>query len=545
MLKHLTVQDFALVKRLELDLETGLTVITGKSGAGKSILLAALSLVLGERASVDLVRPGAARADVHAEFDLTGLPATAEKLHRLELEDSDQLETCLVRRTVSADGRSRAFINGSPVTLQVLRDITDALVDLHGQHDNLRLADRGVQLTLLDDFAGSAGARAEVQSLFRALRDKEREAQALKALLDRDADRAELLRYQLEELETLGVEEGEFEQLETEHKRLSRVDTYMDTAQHAMDNIDHLDALRSAGRRLAEIDDAHPSLKGAQQTLADALDLLDDSQAELRRYSEALESDPERLQQLESRLSDIHTLARKHSTPPGHLAAFGQSLAEALNGMAADTSAYDTLLEDIDALEARYDKAAAALSRKRRRAAKKFDKAVTETVRKLALPKASINGQFESCRGETGIDAYELWVTTNPKYPAGPLQKIASGGELARINLAIQVTAAQTSQLPCLILDEADVGVGGTTADTVGRLLRDLGSHTQVLCVTHAPQVAALGQQHLLVAKSESQDTEIFALSADARLQELARMLAGADVTDKTRAYAATLLAEA
>ena len=545
MLKHLTVQDFALVKRLELDIEAGLTVITGESGAGKSILLAALSLVLGERASVDLVRPGATRADVHAEFDLTGLPATAQKLHQLALEDSDQLDTCLVRRTVSADGRSRAFINGSPVTLQVLRDITDALVDLHGQHDNLRLADRGVQLALLDDFAGTAAACAEVQSIFRALRDKEREAEALKALLDRDADRAELLRYQLEELETLGVEAGEFEQLETEHKRLSRVDTYLDTAQHAMDTIDQLDALRSAGRRLAEIDDDHPSLKGAQQTLADALDLLNDGQAELRRYSEALESDPERLQQLESRLSDIHTLARKHSTPPGHLAAFGESLAEALNGMAADTSAYDALLTDIDALEARYDKAAAALSRKRHRAAKKFDKAVTETVQKLALPKASISGQFESCRSETGIDAYELWVTTNPKYPAGPLQKIASGGELARINLAIQVTAAQTSQLPCLILDEADVGVGGTTADTVGRLLRDLGSHTQVLCVTHAPQVAAIGQHHLLVAKSESQDTEIFALSEDARLQELARMLAGADVTDKTRAYAATLLAEA
>ncbi len=545
MLKHLTVQDFALVARLDLDLAAGLTVITGESGAGKSILLSALSLVLGERASTDLVRPGTGRADVHAEFDLRGQADIAATLEALELQDPDQPELCLVRRTIGADGRSRAFVNGAPVTLQVLRNITEGLVDLHGQHDNLRLADRNVQLTLLDDFAGTEGERARVGKLFRSIKAKQQEAQALRTLLERDADRAELLRYQLEELDALGLTPGEFERLEAEQKRLSRVDTYLAITQAGMDGIDELDVLRSVGRKLEDIDDSHTSLASARQTLHDALGLLDDAHAELRRYAEALESDPERLQTVDERLGEIHALARKHHIPPAELAGLGERLASELDGMAADSSALDALTKEIDTLTADYDDAAKKLSSKRKRAAGKFDKEVTATIRKLALPKASLEGRFESARGETGIDAFEFWVTTNPKYPAGPLQKIASGGELARISLAIQVTAARTSHLPCLILDEADVGVGGTTADTVGRMLRDLGAHTQVLCVTHAPQVAALGDHHLLVRKTEDQDTEIRALNSEDRLAEVARMLAGADVTDKTRDYAAALLAEA
>lgn len=545
MLKHLTVQDFALVARLDLDLAAGLTVITGESGAGKSILLSALSLVLGERASTDLVRPGTTRADVHAEFDLRGQDTIAATLKTLELHDPDQPELCLVRRTVGADGRSRAFVNGAPVTLQVLRNITEGLVDLHGQHDNLRLADRNVQLALLDDFAGTEGERTKVGKLFRSIKAKQQEAQALRTLLNRDADRAELLRYQLEELDALGLTPGEFERLEAEQKRLSRVDTYLAITQAGMDGIDELDALRSVARKLEDIDDSHTSLASARQTLHDALGLLDDAHAELRRYAEALESDPQRLQTVDERLGEIHALARKHHIPPAELAGLGEQLASELDGMAADSSALDALTKEIDTLKAEYDDAAKKLSSKRKRAAGKFDKEVTATIRKLALPKASLEGRFESARGETGIDAFEFWVTTNPKYPAGPLQKIASGGELARISLAIQVTAARTSHLPCLILDEADVGVGGTTADTVGRMLRDLGAHTQVLCVTHAPQVAALGDHHLLVRKTEDQDTEIRALTPEDRLAEVARMLAGADVTQKTRDYAAALLAEA
>ncbi len=545
MLKHLTVQDFALVEHLDLDLGKGLTVITGESGAGKSILLAALSLVLGERASTDVVRPGASRADVHAEFDLTGEPTLMDILRDLELDDPDQAELCLVRRTVSADGRSRAFINGAPVTLQVLRSITGSLVDIHGQHANLRLADRAVQLALLDDFAGTSKLAGEVAQVFRSMQAKQKEAHALRTLLERDADRAELLRYQLEELDNLDLQPGELEKLEVEHKRLSQVDAYQSVVQNSMSAIEELDALRSAGRRLAEVEDDHSGLISAQQTLSDALDLLEDAQSELRRYSEALESDPERLRAVDERLSDIHSLARKHQTPPQVLIDLTESLNAELEGMVADSSALDTITAEIDKLNARFRKSAEQLSRKRKKAAKQFHQTVTETIHQLALPQAGLDARFTETEGESGIDRYEFWVTTNPRYPAGPLHKIASGGELARISLAIQVTAARTSNLPCLVLDEADVGVGGTTADTIGRMLRDLGAHSQVLCVTHAPQVAALGNQHLKVRKTENQDTEIIVLKDSAREDEIARMLAGADVTDKTRAYAAELLAQA
>ena len=545
MLKQLSVQDLALVTALEVSFDQGLTVITGESGAGKSILLAALGLVLGDRASSEWVRPGAKRAEVNAEFDLNLQAKSAALLADLGLDDADEPTLCLVRRTVNEDGRSRAFVNGTPVTLQVLRSLTEGLVDIHGQHDNLRLADRKVQLTLLDNFAGLGDAVAELSAAYN---DWQQRRQALLELEKRqqlDQDRATLLQYQREELDSLAIKAGEFERLEGEFKRLSQVGDLQQQIAGAIDALEANTALSEVARVVDGIDDPHESLKNARSALLDALALAEDGQAELRRYADTLTFDPERLEQVDLRLTDAFDLARKHKVAAADLHARHAALSAELNEISADASAIETLGAECAKLEERYLKLARKISKKRLAAAPRFCKTVTSGMHKLSLKDASIECQFFAANGETGLEGIELWATTNPKYPAGPLSKIASGGELARISLAIQVVAAQTSRLPCLVLDEADVGVGGTTADVVGRMLRDLAAHAQVLCVTHAPQVAALGDVHLQVVKTSAQETQIGRLAPAERVDELARMLAGSDISRKTREYAQELLSEA
>lgn len=543
MLKQLTVQDLALVERLEVSFAPGLTVITGESGAGKSILLAALSLVLGERASSELLRPGAARLDVCAEFDITLTPKLRDRLTALELEDNDHPGTCLLRRTMTADGRSKAFVNGIPVTLQVLRELGENLVDIHGQNENVRLARKDVQLALLDDFALATTDREHVTEIWRSWQQLHRTAESLQANADQQSDRIALLTYQLQELD--GIDTADVEQLFEEHRRLAQVDRLLDTVLAADNALAELDTPGRVSASLDSLNDAHPALDEARSALRDAAALLDDASRHLRRYADILEPDPERLAILSEQIELLHDLARKHKVTPKELPARIQALASELAGIHADTDALEAALAKSRILEAAFHGSAAALSDKRKQSAKQFVKAVCRVLADLGLARAKLACEFAATENETGIDAVEFMVTTNPKYPPGPLGRIASGGELARINLAIAVTAAERSALPCLVLDEADVGVGGNLADTVGRLLRRLGSHTQVICVTHAPQVAALGNQHLCVIKTASEDTTIQSLDPAARREEIARMLAGAEVSDKTREYADSLLADA
>ncbi len=543
MLKHLTVQDLALVERLEVSFARGLTVITGESGAGKSILLAALSLVLGDRASSELLRPGASRLDVSAEFDITLTPTLRDRLTALELEDTDHPGTCLLRRTMTADGRSKAFVNGIPVTLQVLRELGENLVDIHGQNENVRLARKDVQLALLDDFALASTDREHVTEIWRSWQQIWRAAEKLRASAEQQADRIALLTYQLQELE--GVETADVDQLFEEHRRLAQLDHLLETVLAADNALTELDTPGKLSATLESLSDNHPSLQEARSALKDASALLDDASRHLRRYADILEPDPERLSSLSEQMELLHRLARKHKITPRDLPARIKALTDELASINADTDALEAAEAKSRILEAAFHGSAAALSDKRKGAAKQFSKEVARVLGDLGLAKARLSCGFSDAENETGIDTVELLVTTNPKYPAGPLGKIASGGELARINLAIAVTAAERSALPCLVLDEADVGVGGNLADTVGRLLRRLGSHTQVICVTHAPQVAALGNQHLCVVKTPAEDTIIRTLDPKARREEIARMLAGAEVSDKTREYADTLLADA
>jgi DNA repair protein RecN (Recombination protein N) len=545
VLRSLTIRDFALVPSLDIAFANGLTVITGESGAGKSILLGALGLVLGDRAASDTVRPGTPRADVSAEFNLDGHPDSRHKLEQQALTDPEDPGRCLVRRVVGADGRSRAFINGTPVTLQVLRSLCEDLIDIHGQHENQRLTESRVQLDLLDDFGTDAAVRRSCRDSHRAWKRADQAALELEANVGRREDRARLLIYQLEELEALGLGPDELAAVESEHKRLSQAQDLRATVAQCLEALEEDAAAGRALRHLDALDDDHERLASALAVLRSVDDLLTDAVRDLRAYDASLDLDPERLGELDQRLSDIHDIARKHRVAPEQLAAHTESLQAELESISTDRSALEALRTEAAGHQATYRRHAGKLSRQRKSAARDFAAAVSACIDTLGIRGGTLDVLFTPSQGEWGLEGVEFHVTTNPKYPAGPLGRIASGGERARIGLAIQVVAAEKSAMPCLVLDEADVGVGGTTADVVGRLLRRLADHTQVICVTHAPQVAALGHNHLLVRKDDAQDTLIDSLAPETRVEELARMLAGADITDKSRDYARTLLTEA
>lgn len=545
VLRSLTIRDFALVASLDIAFDDGLTVITGESGAGKSILLGALGLVLGQRAASDTVRPGAGRADITAEFDLDGHPRSCQTLDEQALTDPEEPNRCLVRRVVGADGRSRAFVNGAPVTLQVLRSLCGDLVDIHGQHENQRIAEPRAQLEMLDDFGTDPAARRACRDSYRAWQRAEQAVAELAASVARRDDRAKLLTYQLDELTALGLRPGELEALESEHKRLSQAQDLRTTVSACMEALEDDATVGRALRRLDALDDDHERLASSLTVLRSMDDLLADALRDLRAYDESLDLDPERLAELDERLANIHDLARKHRVAPEQLAAHTESLEQELEAISTDRGALDQSRAEAAEHEAAFRRHADKISRQRRRAAGKFARAVSDCIDTLGIRGGKLAVEFSPSQGEWGLESVEFHVTTNPKYPAGPLARIASGGERARIGLAVQVVAAEQSAMPCLVLDEADVGVGGTTADVVGRLLRGLAAHTQVICVTHAPQVAALGHHHMRVRKDDRQDTLIDPLAPETRVEELARMLAGADITDKSRDYARTLLAEA
>lgn len=539
------VRDFALVESLEISLREGLTVITGESGAGKSILLGALGLVLGDRADTDAIRPGAKRADVSAEFDLRGQPAAQAFLAEHDLEDADHPERCLVRRVVNHEGRSRAFINNAAVTRALLREFAEDLVDIHGQHEHQRLAEPATQLKLLDDYGVDAHLLESCRESYRSWQRAMADADALEEALESKQDRASLLSYQLEELAALALEPGEFEVLEAEHKRLSQAQDLRETVGHSLAALDEVDVLARVTGAIASLDDEHPALVAARDLLASADSLVSDAVRELRRYDDSLDVDQGELEQLEERLTSVLELARKHRVPPVQLAEHMASLEAELDAISTDRGSLDALRDAAARHESEFRATAGEVSRKRRDAAAPFADAVSQCMQNLGISGGALRIAFTEGESERGLESVEYLVVTNPKYPEAPLARIASGGERARISLAIQVVAAEKSALPCLVLDEADVGIGGTTADVLGRLLRSLARHTQVICVTHAPQVAALGNHHLRVTKSSDQDTRIEPLSDDTRIDEVARMLAGSGVTDKSRDYARTLIDEA
>lgn len=546
VLKALNIRNFALVAELDIEFRDGLTVITGESGAGKSILLDALGLVLGARARRAAIRPGTTGCDVSAEFDIGSRPGVRDTLDGLDMLLEGDEATCLVRRH-AGENRSRSFVNGVPTTLATLQSITGPLVDVHGQDEHRQLLARDVQRRLLDEFGVDPKLVSATATRFRERETAKREFEECHTEVARAREHKSLVSYQVEELSALGDSIHRFDELTATYKRLTRARELIETIGGATSELD--EELIARTSRLAGLldgtDDPHPNLRTAVDLATAAHTHLEETLGELRRYLDSFPEDDRELANVDSELAALHDVARKHRVPAHDL---GDHLAR-LEEELASLSVNENRLVDLEAragkAEAKFLAAGESLSRARRHAATTFSKAVTARFAELGIADASLDVEFQDAESAAGLETVEFKVTTNPRYPSGSLAEIASGGELSRISLAIEVVAAERSRLPCLILDEADIGVGGVAADVLGRTLKRLSKNTQVIAITHAPQIAALGDAHLKVEKTTDQDTVIHVLSAEERLEELARMLGGRSVTGATRDYARTLLAEA
>ncbi|AGK46588.1 DNA repair protein RecN [Burkholderia thailandensis MSMB121] len=547
MLRHLSIRDFVIVAALDLEFDSGFTVFSGETGAGKSILIDALALALGERADASVVRTGSSRADISAEFTPHDRVARWLDEHAFDADD-----TVMLRRVVDASGRSRAFINGTSATLAQLREVGEMLVDIHGQHAHQLLMRADAQRELFDTHAGLAADAAAVARGHRAWRDATHAIEAAQAHeRERQLER-EKLAWQLAELDKLAPQPGEWDEIGAEHKRLTHSANLIDGVQGALGAISESDdamltqlgAIVSKLRSLAEYD---PALNDALASLEPAEIQLQEASYSLSHYAQRLDLDPDRLAQVETRLDALHSTARKFRLPPETL----HDEHEARRAQLAELDA----AADLSALQAIADHARQAyladarkLSKARAQAAKALGAAVTTGMQELSMA----GGSFEVALvpladgGAHGLEQIEFRVAGHAGVPLRPLAKVASGGELARISLALAVIASAASPTPTLIFDEVDTGIGGGVAEVVGRLLHQLGQMRQVLCVTHLPQVAARGDHHFQVAKGEDGEggtvSTVVPLDRASRIEEVARMLGGLEITATTRKHAKEML---
>lgn len=552
MLTHLHIRDFAIIEELELELAPGMTALTGETGAGKSIVVDALGLVLGDRADSAAVRHGADKAEIMAEFNLANAPAAARWLNEQALDEDG---ACHLRRVVGADGRSRAFINGRSVPVQSLRELGERLVDIHGQHEHQSLARRDTQLRLLDNYGEHAGQVEAVARAHAAWREVHDHLERLRAdAADRD-NRLDLLRFQVRELEALALAEGEYAELEAEHHRLAHTDRLVEGTRTALDlayENDEASAQRllaQAVHSLESLLDTDPRLRPVFETLNSALIALQEGADDLRRYVGDLELDPERRDWVESRIATAQQLARKHRVEAAELPALQERLAAELAELENAGLSLERLEKETAAKAAAYRESAEVLHRLRADTAGKLAARVTQAMHELGMPggrfEIEVEAQPESRFGPNGWDRVEFRVSANPGQPPQPLARVASGGELSRIALAIQVIAAHATEMPAMVFDEVDAGVGGGVAEIVGRRLRALGESRQVLCVTHLPQVASQAHQQLKVEKLTGGNvtrTTITPLDMEARVEELARMLGGMKITETTRRHAREMI---
>jgi DNA repair protein RecN (Recombination protein N) len=547
MLTQITISQFTVVDELDVEFGDGLTVITGETGAGKSIVLDALGLCLGDRADPKAIRPGATRAEIHARFSIANIGAARSWLAERDLDDGDEL---LLRRVINSDGRSRAYINGRPATLQDCTQLGEYLIDIHGQHAHQALLRRSAQRALLDALAGATAHAAGV-------RDTAQRWQALRGQLARlrdehgaNADREQLLRYQLEELASLALADGELEALESELRQLENAETIQRQAAAA---IEHCEAGAGAGRRaLSELDPAlHAggSVANVREMLESAAIQLEEARGELTQYLADRESNPQRLGEINERLEAIYSAARKHRVLPEQLPGLQGELAEELAGIDSSDERLAALEGEAQALADTWYEHARRLSDARSKAARQLQRDVGKVLAQLAMGGCSFRAALTP-RGEQephplGAEEVDFLISTNPGAAEQALARVASGGELSRISLAIQVVAAGRDASPTMVFDEVDVGIGGAVAEVVGRLLADIATHAQVLCVTHLPQVAAQGGRHLLVEKHTHRKrvaSRLRLLDDAERVEEIARMLGGLEVTGQTRAHAREML---
>jgi DNA repair protein RecN (Recombination protein N) len=553
MLQTLALRDFVIVDQLELDFASGFTVLTGETGAGKSILLDALSLVLGERADSSQIREGSHRAEISALFriDSQQIGHFNHWLDELGFPMEDEGQSLILKRTIESNGRSRAFINGSVATLAQLREVGDQLVDIHGQHAHQLLLKGGAQRELLDRHANHMDLVGDVNQLFKTLNDSRRRLeQAENAGQDIERER-ERLEWQLEELTELSPQLGEWTTIQSEHARLANGAKIVSGCQEAIDVLSDADnsvesILSKASSNMSALAQHDAALSDISQALETAQIQIDEAVHHLNRYLQKLELDPGRLSEVEERMQALHGAARKYRTEADDLPALLNETDERLEALTASQN-IEALREKVRQEEVAYLKLAKQLSQKRKLAAVDLGQQVTTAMQDLSMA----GGQLEIALlpldegGAYGLEQIEFLVAGHAGSTPRSLAKVASGGELARISLAISVIASKASFTPTLIFDEVDAGIGGAVAETVGKLLRQLGESHQILCVTHLPQVAAQGNSHLKVSKSQAGDktlSQVSPLARSERVEEVARMLGGATITDTTRRHARELL---
>ncbi len=548
MLRRLTIRDFVLVDRLELEFATGFGALTGETGAGKSILVDALAFALGDRADTGLIRNGAERAEVSAEFDLAGLHEAEVWLRERDLDADGGL---LLRRVLDAGGRSRAYLNGSPVTVQQLREVAESLVDIHGQHAHQSLLRSDAQRSLLDSHAGLRPLLDGVAAAWRSWREARNLLDTASSGAAALAEEREQLEWQVRELEMLGYSGEEWEQLNIEHKRLANATRLVEAARFSLDVLAESESaceaqIEAAANRIDDLTEFDPALSEVGTLLHSAQTELAEAVSALRRYADRVDLDPQRLGEVESRIDAVLSCARKYRTVPDEL----PDLLERWQGrlsVLGETADVAALEEKVQTARKHYEALAGKLSKARAAAAIALGKDVSKVMQQLALA----GGRFDVALlpvvagSANGNEQIEFRISGLAGTDARALAKVVSGGELSRISLAIQVVTSQAASVPTLIFDEVDVGIGGGVAEVVGRLLRELGAERQVLCVTHLPQVAARANWQWQVSKSAQNGvvrSRVVQLDETGRVEELARMLGGVEITAITRQHAREML---
>ncbi|PVB61634.1 DNA repair protein RecN [Labrenzia sp. 011] len=553
MLVTLSIRDIVLIDRLDLDFTAGMSVLTGETGAGKSILLDSLSLALGARGDADLVRHGESQGQVTAVFDVAADHPVRAFLQENDVDDEGDI---ILRRIQTSDGRTRAFVNDQPVSAGLLRQAGGLLVEIHGQHDDRALVDPESHRALIDVFGGLVGDCEAVGKAYSAFRAAEKAVSDHEKRIEAARQEADFLRSSVEELSGLKPETGEEDQLAARRTDMMQVEKIAGDLNEAFETLNGsaspVPELASLLRRLERKVDQVPALLGSPvRTLSEALDLLEDTRASLENALRETEFDPRELEAVEERLFALRAASRKYSVPVDDLAMLRERMAGDLADLDAGEDKLNALAEAAAKARADYDRKAASLSEKRRRTARALEKAVVAELPDLKLERAKFIVELQSdpqSPGRSGIDQVEFHVQTNPGTRPGPMMKVASGGELSRFLLALKVSLADKGSAPTLVFDEIDTGVGGAVAEAIGLRLARLASKVQVLTVTHAPQVAARAEGHFLIAKEATKPdrvaTRVRRIDESHRREEIARMLAGSVITDEARAAAGKLLTE-
>lgn len=551
MLKYLTIKNYAIVSSLEIEFQAGLNVITGETGAGKSITFDALNFVLGCRADSKVVRAGADRCDIIAEFDLGEQNPILNWLQTQELADG---EHCILKRTIHSDGRSRSFINDQPCSLQTTRTLANQLVHIHGQHENLNSLSRDGQRDLVDAYAKHDTLVAKVKQCYHAYLTTQQQLEQLTQQVDQ-ADRQDFIRYQLSEFSELDLSSLDLKSLEAQQTQLAHAEDILNSCELlrlllSETETSCLSQLHKSLQIIAKLPDSSPT-QNISQCITTTEIHLNEAISHIQDYAEQVDIDPQHLSMIEQQLDKVYQLARKHRVKPHELVDTEQALTTELAQLENSAEAMTTLQHLLTEQRQAYDKAATALTKSRNKSAKQLAQAILPYLHQLGLPQCQFEiriNQDKSTPKLNGFDSIEFLVSTNPGQDCQPLNKVASGGELSRISLAIQVVTAGVLAVGTLLFDEVDVGIGGNTAAIVGKLLQTLSQQAQVICVTHQAQVASFAHQHYLVSKTTDgrvTESEIKTLDQLSKIAELARMLGGMEVNQKTLEHAKDLLEQA